>query len=88
MTEQKGLPLADVINKPDLHRLVLGDYTGAYSLGVGTLGGSAEYALVLEVEMENPTGFPNEVLYEGQLIPVIVYGSFRIPTALGHISID
>ncbi|MCU1264584.1 MAG: hypothetical protein JWM21_902 [Acidobacteria bacterium] len=87
MREQKGLRLVDVVNNPDLHRLVLGDYTGAYSLGVTTIRGGAEYALVLEVEMEKPTGFPDEVLYEGEHIPVIVRGSFRIPIA-HRLSID
>ncbi len=81
MTDQKGCRLAEIINRPDFQRLVLGAYEGAYSLGVTRLRGSSEQVLVLEVEMKNPTGFPKEIIYEGRIIPLIVNGSFRRPKA-------
>lgn len=88
MSKQKGFQLADVINQPEFQRLVLGEYRGAYSLGVGTLRGGSKQALVLEVEMKDLSGFPNQVSYQDQTIPLIVYDSFRIPRAQSRKSLS
>ena len=84
MIERNGFRLASIIDRPDLHRQLLGDYTGAYSLGVTSNGRRGGVALLLRVEAENPTGFSREVVFEGHKIPVIVQGSFRRPKALGR----
>ncbi len=81
MIDRKGF-LATIIDRPDLHRLVLGDYTGEYSLGVTSNGKDSGLALLLRVEPEDTKGFAREVFFEGQKIPVIVQGSFRKPKAL------
>lgn len=71
--------LADLIERPEVHRKVLGSYTGPYSLGVLSTSGRGP-ALVLKVA--DATGFPTTVTVDGRTIPVVVQGGFRTPVPL------
>lgn len=81
--KRNGFDLAEVVENPDLHHKLLGDYQGAYSLGITSTDNGGD-ALLLQVETEDLSDFPREVLYFGHKIPVIVRGSFRRPTPLGN----
>jgi hypothetical protein len=82
MIERNGFLLSSIINRPDLHKELLGNYTGAYSLGITSSDRGTDDVLLLRVEPENTAGFANEVTFEGHKIAVIVKGSFRKPRAL------
>jgi hypothetical protein len=81
--KQKGFDLAEVVENAALHYKLIGDYPGAYSLGVTSTDSGGD-ALLLQVETEDLSNFPREVLFLGQKIQVIVRGSFRRPTPLGN----
>jgi len=68
--------LADLIERPEIHRMIVGTYTGPYSLGVLSLAGQGP-AFVLKVA--NAAGFPTTVTVDGHTIPVVVQGGFRAP---------
>jgi len=69
----------------ELHRLILGDYQGAYSLGVSYSATTEENGilytpcLLLRVEPENPEGFPKTVELAGHTVPLDVRGNFKPP---------
>jgi len=81
--KRNGFDLAEVVEDPDLHHKLLGDYPGAYSLGVTSTEDGGD-ALLLQVETDNLSDFPREVLYFGHKIQVVVRGSFRQPKPLGN----
>jgi len=75
--------LREAIERPEVIRKIVRSYNGAYSLGITRLPGSDdEFAFLLRVEDENPTGLPHEVTVNGHKIQVIVKGGFRRPVAL------
>ena len=76
MTDQQ---LAAALQRPEIHRRVLGNYRGAYSLGVTRANGRA--ALSLRVDDPIPGHVPSEILVDGEPVPVIVHGGFRAPRA-------
>ena len=76
MREQQ---LAAALQRPEVHREVLGNYRGGYSLGVTRANGRA--ALLLRVEDGIPDHVPSEIFVDGEPVPVIVHGDFRAPRA-------
>lgn len=76
MTDQQ---LAAALQRPEVHRKLLGNYRGPYSLGVTRAHGRA--ALLLRVEDEVPEHMPSEIVIDGEPVSVIVHGGFRAPRA-------
>ena len=61
----------------DLDRIVLGDYFGAYSLGVSM--DNNQPCLLLRVETADPKGFPETIALAGHKVPLKVEGNFKPP---------
>jgi len=70
--------LAGLVERPDVHRRIVGDYAGPYSLGVTHSPKGPAFVL----KVRDARGFPNWVTIEGQDIPVIVQGGFLPPRPL------
>lgn len=73
--------LSKLVERPELHRRVLGDYKGAYALGV-TQRKQGDAALSLSVESRDADAFPREVEVEGERVPVIVQTEWAPPRPL------
>ena len=80
--------LAAMLERPEVHKRILGQYKGAYSLGVTQVPERGdEFAFLLRIEDEKTTGLPPEITgdqaitIDGQRVQVIVQGSFRRPRA-------
>ena len=75
--------LADLIERPETHRMILGDYKGSYSLGL-TLNPSNRSQLAIRVRIEgnDVSRLPKQVLLEGEVVPVVVIANFITPTPL------
>jgi hypothetical protein len=74
--------LAEAIQRPELHRNLLGAYKGAYALGVTKSPHDKERpALLLRVEGETDV-FPTTIAVDGEEIPVVVVGGFTAPRRL------
>ena len=68
---------------PEVHRTILGDYDGAYALGVAASDDYPDgHALLLRVEDEDPHGFPHSIQVDGRTVIVLVEGGFRAPSLL------
>lgn len=72
--------LAELVEDPELHRRLLGDYDGAYSLGI-TLNPEdrSELAIRVRIEGEDASLIAREVELDGELIPVVVNTGFQSP---------
>lgn len=68
--------LAPLLELPETHQKILGDYDGAYSLGIGENG-----SFVLDVEGQDVQRFPRAVTIGFETIPVVVHGGFVAPEA-------
>ena len=73
--------LARHVEKPSLHRRLLGDYDGPYALGV-TRQDDGSAALSLSVASRSTKGFPKDVEIEGERIRVLVHPNWKAPTPL------
>ena len=67
--------LARLVDEPETHRLIVGDYDRSYALGVSDF----PPAFLLRVEPDDVANFPRWVRVHGEEIPVVVHGSFRQP---------
>jgi hypothetical protein len=74
--------LAKLMEKPEVHRRVLGNYRGAYALGVTQLPHQQKAALSLSVESETADAFPHEVELEGERVPVVIQTKWIAPRPL------
>ena len=74
--------LARIIERPATHRRIVGDYAGAYSLGVTRHPSKSGGAFLLRVEDHGVENMPRSVTIEGEEIPVIVQGGCRAPRPL------
>lgn len=75
--------LADLLDRPETHRTILGGYQGPYSLGVTRSpdpGGG--FCFLLRVADQDPGRFPRVVEIDGCQIPVIVKLNFIKPKPL------
>lgn len=70
------------LDSPAIHRAILGDFKGPYSLGVGKDPVSSEATLVLTVPSGTFQIFPERVAVGGEPVPVIVQRDFRPPVPL------
>ncbi|MDQ3685180.1 MAG: hypothetical protein M3430_06195 [Acidobacteriota bacterium] len=75
--------LANLIERPEVHRTILGDYEGGYSLGL-TLNPEDHNELVIRVriEGEDDSRIPSKIVLEGETIPIIVNKKFKVPKPL------
>jgi hypothetical protein len=76
--------LAELIQDPDVHRRVLGQYRGPYSLGVTQVSGgqSNDAALSLSVEGKDSDQFPSHIEIAGERVPVVVNPRWTVPRPL------
>ncbi len=58
--------------EPATHQKIVGDYDGAYALGVT----DNPPAFLLRVEPKEVGNFPTKVMIHGVEVPVVVHGSF------------
>lgn len=75
--------LATLIERPEVQRRILGDYSGSFSLGL-TLNPSdrSEVVIRIRIEDDDPGKIPSHILLDGERVPVIVNTNFRAPTRL------
>lgn len=73
------------VDSPRLHQIVLGDFEGPYSLGVGRDKTSLSPVLVLLVPPEALQAFPEQVDVAGEAVPVVVQRTFKqaVPLQVG-----
>ncbi len=77
--------LAALIAQPEVHKQILGDYRGSYSLGL-TLNpeNRNELAIRVRIEGEDSNGIARQVTLEGDTIPIIVSTNFKAPVPLSQ----
>ena len=75
--------LVELIKQPEVQRMILRDYEGAYSIGL-TLNPANrnEIAVRVRVEGDNAEEIPTQIVLEGEAIPVIVNTDFQAPAPL------
>ncbi len=75
--------LTRLIDTPEFHRRVMGDYAGAYSVGV-TSDPARPSALAVRVRVQGDEApsIPPELDLDGETIPVIVSTRFVAPAPL------
>jgi len=71
------------VDSPTLHRKLLGDFCGPYSLGVGRDEASARPVLLLMVPPGVAKTFPSTVLVAGEPVQVVVQRDFQPPVPFG-----
>ena len=75
--------LAEAIQRPDVHRRLLGKYRGAYALGITCAPDDDDHAaLLLRVEGAIPAEIPEKIAVDGEEVPVLVEGGFNAPRRL------
>lgn len=67
--------LSNLVEQPETHRLIVGDYEGSYALGVT----DHPPAFLLRVEPDDVSRFPKSVRVHGEHVPVVVTGGFKTP---------
>jgi len=72
--------LAEAIQRPEVHRTLLGDYDGAYALGITSSPEDKDHiALLLRIEGTVPKEIPTHIAVDGEQVPVVVQGGFTAP---------
>jgi hypothetical protein len=72
--------LADMLDRPDVHRKILGGYQGPYSLGVTrSLDPRDGFGFLLRVTDQDLSRFDHIINIDGKDVPVIVKGGFKPP---------
>ncbi len=74
--------LQGLVNRPDIHRAILSNYVGPYSLGIGQGKDAQDWVLVLHVPDARIQRFPSEINILGQSVPVVVKSGFQVPVPL------
>ena len=78
--------LLNLLKQPEVQRQILGDYRGAYGLGVALDPvNRRDLVIQLWVEGEDTGDFPDGIELAGEWVPIIVSPNFRKPVALPHI---
>jgi hypothetical protein len=73
--------LAELLDRSETHKVILGNYSGPYSLGVTRSPDSSEgYAFLLKIA--DARGFPSHVNILGHTIRLVVRGGFKPPKPL------
>ena len=75
--------LSSALQTPELHRQLLGDYAGAYSVGVGRDPEDPSSAvIVLQVEGDQPPNTPARLQIGSEWVRVITRPGFIVPKPL------
>jgi hypothetical protein len=75
--------LAELIEKPEFHRQLLGSFAKAYSVGVGSdPKRPSEPALIVHVEGAEAPNMPDEVEVGGERVRVIARTGLKVPRPL------
>lgn len=74
--------LTELVENPKLHELLLGAYSGAYSLGVGRHGFVPALVLQLPTIMPPLIEGYQVIDFEGELVPLVVQTGFIAPEPL------
>lgn len=78
-----ALQLSRTIRQPALVRQLIGDYRGAYSLGIGQdPENPSQAAIVLQTENADPSKFLDHIQLDNCSIRIIVRQGFRPPVPL------
>jgi hypothetical protein len=72
--------LLKLVDQPDTHQKIVGDYSGSYALGVT----DNPPAFLLRVEPADVSSFPTVVNIHGVEVPVIVRGNFVRPVPVNR----
>lgn len=81
-TEQLA-ELAELIEKPEFHRQLMGTFAKAYSVGVGSDPKKpSEPALIIHVEGAEAPNVPGEVEVGGEKVRVIAKTGLKVPRPL------
>lgn len=74
--------LAELVESPEVHQTLLGDYAGAYSIGVTADPADASRpAIRVRVQDENAQ-IPSEIVLDGEAVPVVAHRDFVAPRPL------
>lgn len=75
--------LAQLLDRPETHRMVLNGYAGEYSLGITRCeNGPGGYGFLLRVRDDAPPDLPTAVRIAGREIPLKVQKGFVAPRPL------
>lgn len=74
--------LARLIEKPEVQRRILGDYDGAYALGLTSSPDQGKLAIRVRIEGTDPSVIPDQVDLEGETVPILVHTGFKAPVPL------
>lgn len=75
--------LATLIEKPEVQQKILGDYDGGYSLGLTSHPTDKEkLAIRVRVEGDDASEIPQQIVLDGESVPVIVTANFKVPQPL------
>lgn len=75
--------LSKLIERPDVHQMILGDYEGGYSLGITSHPDNPdEFAIRVRIEGDDASRIPSQVLIGGESVPVLVHTNFKVPVPL------
>jgi hypothetical protein len=75
--------LQESLSAADVHRRIVGDFRGAYSLGISRFpGDESGPALILRVATDDVSNFPDHIEIAGETIPIDVRANFRPPVPL------
>jgi hypothetical protein len=74
--------LGDLIELPHVQRMILGDYSGSYLLGiVQNPEDPEEAAIQVQIQGEDDSGIPTYIVLRGIRIPILVRTNFEMPIA-------
>ena len=75
--------LADLLERPEVQKEILGNYSGGYSIGL-TRDPSRDRQLAIRVRLaaKDAAQIPSKVILDDEVIPVIVQTNFLVPEPL------
>jgi hypothetical protein len=75
--------LASLIETPEVQRRLLGDYSGAYSIGVTTNPSDPDTpAIRVRVQGTESSNIPSELVLDGEIVAVVANTRFTPPIRL------
>jgi hypothetical protein len=74
--------LACLLEQPEVQQRILGDYNGAYALGLVPSSDPGKVAIRVRIEGTDPSVIPNQVDLEGETVPILVHTGFKAPVPL------
>jgi hypothetical protein len=72
--------LATLLESPEVQKKILRGYQGGFSLGLTRHPERQhELAIRVRIESDDPDRIPSEVVLDGEVVPVLVIASFKVP---------